>query len=83
LHGARYLGLDRDLGSIENGKLADLIVIEGNPLTDVRLSTQIRYTLANGRLFDAVTMNQAGSAARPRGGFWWEKPATSEAAILR
>jgi imidazolonepropionase-like amidohydrolase len=83
LHGARYLGLDADLGSIESGKLADLIVIEGDPLADVRLSTQVRYTVMNGRVFDAATMNQAGNHSHERGPLWWEKPSITEAAILR
>jgi imidazolonepropionase-like amidohydrolase/Tol biopolymer transport system component len=83
LHGARYLGLDADLGSIESGKLADLIVIEGNPLANVRLSTQVRYTVINGRVFDAATMNQAGNHSHERGPLWWEKPSITEAAILR
>jgi hypothetical protein len=83
LHGARYLGLDRDLGSIEPGKLADLAIIEGNPLEDVRRSVHVRYTVVNGRIFDARTMSQIGNHAHPRGQFWWEKDPVSEAAILR
>jgi Tol biopolymer transport system component/imidazolonepropionase-like amidohydrolase len=83
LHGARYLGLDRDLGSIEPGKLADLAIIEGNPLEDVRRSVHVRFTVVNGRIFDARTMSQIGNHAHPRGQFWWEKDPVSEAAILR
>jgi imidazolonepropionase-like amidohydrolase len=58
LHGAWYLGLDGDLGTLEKGKLADIVMIEGNPLTDIRQSEKIRYVIANGRLFDARTMAQ-------------------------
>jgi cytosine/adenosine deaminase-related metal-dependent hydrolase len=56
--GARAIGLDGDLGSIREGKLADLIVIDGDPLQDLRQSENIAYTMINGRLSDARTMAQ-------------------------
>jgi imidazolonepropionase-like amidohydrolase len=76
LDGAKYLGLDRDLGSIEVGKLADLVILDANPLEDIRLSTTIHQVLANGRLYDAATMNELAPEPRPRRPFWWETPAT-------
>src|SRR5688572_21812724 len=68
IRGAEYLGLDGDIGSVANGKLADLLVLDRNPLLNIRNSTSIRYVLINGRIFDAATMAESGNhpAAAPR-----------------
>jgi imidazolonepropionase-like amidohydrolase/Tol biopolymer transport system component len=73
INSARYLGLDGDLGSIEAGKLADIIVMERNPLEDIRHTESIRYTMINGRLYNAATMSEIGNRPRPRGKFYWER----------
>ncbi|MCA9707390.1 MAG: PD40 domain-containing protein [Myxococcales bacterium] len=73
LHGARYLGLDGDIGSLEVGKLADVVVIDGNPLEDIRRSDHVRYTMLNGRLYDARTMDEVGTRERKRPPLYWER----------
>jgi imidazolonepropionase-like amidohydrolase len=65
LNGARALGLDKDVGSLENGKLADLLVLDANPLSDIKNTNTIRYVMVNGRIFDAATMAQIGNHPAP------------------
>ncbi|MFQ5767298.1 MAG: amidohydrolase family protein [Acidobacteriota bacterium] len=74
IDGAHYLGLDQDLGSIEPGKLADMAVINGNPLEDIRASESAVYTVLNGRVYEAETMNQVAPDRVERKEFFFEKP---------
>ena len=64
--------LDGDVGSIEAGKLADLVVIDGNPLQDLRRSEYVLYTMLGGRLFEAATMNQIAPDPTQREPFFFE-----------
>jgi imidazolonepropionase-like amidohydrolase/Tol biopolymer transport system component len=73
LNGAKSLGLDRDLGSLAVGKLADLIVLDRNPLEDLRHSTSIRQVMINGRLYDAETLAQLGNHPAPAPVLWWNR----------
>lgn len=72
INGAAYIGMDKEIGSLEVGKLADLIVLEENPLEDIRNSESVIYTMVNGRLYDSETMNEIGNEPRERGEFYWE-----------
>lgn len=69
---ARNFGFDKDLGSLEPGKLADLVVIDGNPLADIRQSDRIVQVMQNGRLYDAATMNQVAPVAKARKPLFFE-----------
>jgi len=74
LGGARYLGLDRDIGSLDVGKLADIVVMapDADPLVDIHDTWKVRWTIANGRVFDADTMDEVGNRPRKREEFYWE-----------
>lgn len=61
IDGARHLGMDKDIGSIEVGKLADMVIIDGDVLSDLKRSEYVSHTIINGRVFDAATMNELGS----------------------
>jgi len=73
LNPAWYMGLDADVGSLEVGKLADLVVLEKNPLDDIRSSESIRFTMLNGRLYDARTMDELHPRKVKRPLFFFEK----------
>ena len=70
---AKYLGFDKDMGSLAPGKLADLIIFEKNPLENIRNSDEIHAVMLNGRLYDVNTMNEVGSYSRKRKPFYFEK----------
>ncbi len=70
-HGAYYLGLQDELGSLETGKLADLVVLNTNPLDDIRNTTDILYVMKDGVLYDGDTLDEIWPEAKPYGGYPW------------
>src|SRR5262249_3106714 len=53
---AKFLGKDKDLGTIEKGKIADLVLLEANPLEDIRNTTKIAGVVAGGRLLSKAEL---------------------------
>jgi imidazolonepropionase-like amidohydrolase len=76
IHGAEALGLDKDLGSLEAGKLADLVVLNKNPLEDIRNTETIRYVMKDGELFEGDTLNEIWPREKKLPSLWWwnDKP---------
>lgn len=72
INAASSLGLDKWIGSLETGKLADLLVMDKNPLENIRNTESLLYTMVNGRLYDAEQMNEIGNYNKPRTKFYWE-----------
>lgn len=72
INGAAYLGMDKNIGSLEKGKLADMIILSGDVLKDIRNSDQITHVMLNGRLYDVNTMNEIGLRNKARKPFFFE-----------
>ena len=71
VHGANAIGMEQDLGSLEPGKLADLIVLDANPLEDIHNTNSVRYVMKNGRLYEGETLNEVWPRQRTLPRMWW------------
>jgi len=71
LHGARFLGADKDLGSIEVGKLADLMVLNSNPLENIKSTVDMKYVMKGGTLYDAMSLDEVWPKTTPFGPYYW------------
>ena len=71
IQGANAIGMEQDLGSLEPGKLADLIVLDANPLEDIHNTNTVRYVMKNGRLYEGETLNEIWPRQRTLPKMWW------------
>ena len=82
INGADYIGVSDELGSLEKGKLADLIIMDKNPLEDIQNSNSVIYTMINGRLYDIDTMNEIGNYNTERSEFYFEIDGNNQGAPI-
>jgi Tol biopolymer transport system component/imidazolonepropionase-like amidohydrolase len=73
MHGAESIGLEKQLGSLEPGKLADLLVLNSNPLDDIHNSRDLEYVVKNGVVYSADTLDEVWPAAKKFPEFFWQK----------
>jgi imidazolonepropionase-like amidohydrolase len=69
---AKKLGMAHDIGSLEVGKLADLVILDVNPLDDIYKSDRIDRVMLNGRLYEAATLNETVTGDRTTRPFYWQ-----------
>jgi Tol biopolymer transport system component len=65
INGARLVGIEHDVGSISTGKLADLVVLQADPLERIENTAEIVYVMKGGHLYDAQMLNEIGPQALP------------------
>ncbi len=80
LSGAWAIGMEQDLGSLEAGKLADLVVLDANPLDDIHNTNTVHFVMKNGRLYEGDTLNEVWPRQRELPPLMWWEPEPSTAA---
>ena len=73
MSGAESIGLEKQIGSLEPGKLADLLVLNSNPLDDIHNSRDMEYVVKNGVVYSAETLDEVWPAEKKFPEFFWKK----------
>ena len=72
-HGAEIIGVAQDIGTIEPGKLADLVVLNSDPMQNIRNTTDLALVVKGGEVFEAETLNQIWPERKPLPPQWWQE----------
>ena len=78
INGAKIIGVSNDVGSIEYGKLADLVILDKDPLVNIRNTNSIKYVMKNGVLYEGDTMNEVWPNSKELDDQWWWKDGPEE-----